>query len=259
MNTYVLAFLVVGVSAMFTGCCVAVTRKHLKRHVAEGHNDVLVPMFLMAGTIYAVLLGFLVIAVWETYESAKDNVAEEAATLVSLYRETDGMQKPEGDKMRSLIREYAEAVITDEWKTQAESGQASNKARRAIGDMDREFTSMDPKVKVLDEQINSAFLTTVSQVVADRNRRNFQSRESLSWVMWFGAVGGGLIVVAMSVLLFMDRTWPHVLMSAAMTALIGILLFIMLVMNHPFAGDLGISSEPFESTLKTLDAVDQGN
>lgn len=38
-----------------------VVRKLIHRHIAEGHNDVLVPLFLTAGVIYAVLLGFMVV------------------------------------------------------------------------------------------------------------------------------------------------------------------------------------------------------
>ena len=40
-----------------------VMRRLVKGHVAEGHNDVLVPIFLTAGTIYAVFLAFVVVAV----------------------------------------------------------------------------------------------------------------------------------------------------------------------------------------------------
>src|SRR5271156_6562534 len=94
-------------------------RRWMRGSVREGHNDVLVPLFLTAGTLYAVLLGFLVIAVWENYESAKDNAAEEASTLTTLYRQTNGMPPSERQEMRILLREYTESVARDEWKIQA--------------------------------------------------------------------------------------------------------------------------------------------
>ena len=259
MNSLYMAILIIGACAVLPPAGVLVVRKFLHGKVAEGHNDVLVPLFLMAGTLYAVLLGFMVIAVWESYESARGNVADEAATLVALYRETNGMQTASGEKMRELIREYAEAVIHDEWTIQATTGKASNKARKAIGNLSRAFCNMDPKIKVLDAEINAVFLHTATQIVADRNRRTLQANESMPWVMWLGAIGGAVIVLTMSFFLFMERGWPHALMESAMGALIGTLLFIILVLNHPFVGPLAISSEPFETTLQTLDAVDQGN
>ena len=66
---------------------------------------------MTAGVIYAVLLGFTVIAEWEFYDSAKSNTAEEAALLVPLYRKTKVMIDDKGGEMRHLIRSYAEHVV----------------------------------------------------------------------------------------------------------------------------------------------------
>jgi len=216
-------------------------------------------MFLTAGTLYAVLLAFLVIAVWETYGAAKENMAQEAASLVSMYRLTQGMDKSETDTMQRLIREYVEAVVQDEWVTQSESGKASKKARKAIGDVIRGYGQMPSKVRNAHPIINQEFLSITDQVIAMRNKRIMQAGESLPWVMWLAAILGGLITVGMTFLLFMEREWPHVLMSGLMSLIIGTLIFSILVLNRPFVGPMALGAEPFESTLHTLDAVDQGN
>ena len=100
--------------------------------------------FLNAGVLFAVLLGFMVVAVWESYDAAKTNAATEAAALVPLYRATDALPKEAGDKLRELTREYAHQVIDDEWPTQAATGQGSSKARKAIGDLFRAFGPEGP-------------------------------------------------------------------------------------------------------------------
>src|SRR5580698_8931399 len=105
MQTMLVAIGTIGVAVVFAASGVQLTRRFLHHHVAEGHNDVLVPLFLTAGTLYAVLLGFLVIAVWESYGNAHENVSQEAAQLVSMYRLTQGMEKSETDTMQRLIRE----------------------------------------------------------------------------------------------------------------------------------------------------------
>ncbi len=88
MNPVVAAIVFVGGSIAYASVGVVVGRKIVGRHVREGHNDVLVPLFLTAGVMYAVLLAFMVVAEWESYDAASSNSAEEAAILVPLYRLT---------------------------------------------------------------------------------------------------------------------------------------------------------------------------
>ena len=109
--TLLLALVFVGGAVAYAVLGVLATRRYVHHHVAEGHNDVLVPLFLTAGVIYAVLLGFMVVGEWEFADAAHANVAEEAALLVPLYRQTLVMDPGKGDEMRKAIRDYAEDVV----------------------------------------------------------------------------------------------------------------------------------------------------
>lgn len=161
-----------------------------------------------------------------SYNDAHETASLEAATLVPLYRMTFDMAPAPGAKMRATLREYAEDVVNDEWKSLEETGHASEKARTASGDILRIYGTLSPATKIR-ELIDAQFLSTYSDVLIERNKRLLQASESLSWIMWLGAVGGGLIVVAMSFIIYMDNWWPHVLMVAVMSGLIGLLLFMM--------------------------------
>jgi hypothetical protein len=218
-----------------------------------------VPLFLTAGVIYAVLVGFLVVAVWENYDAAHATVSEEATTLVPAYRLTNGMSQKHGDEARAQIRDYAKQVIEKEWPTLASAHPGSSQARKDIGDLFRGYATLDPAVLAAHSQINAEFLRTVSSIVAARNKRLMQASEALPAVMWVGAAGGGILVIAMSFILYMDRRWPQVLMTTILGVMIGSLLFIMVLLNRPFQGPMAIQPEAFEATLKVFDDIDRGN
>jgi uncharacterized membrane protein YeiB len=261
MNTVAFAVLMIGGPAAYAALGVVLCRKRLHGRIREGHNDVLVPIFLNAGVLFAVVLGFMVIAVWESYDTAKTTVAMEAATLVSLYRTTYGMPPETGGKLRDMARDYAKAVIEDEWRTHAAAGTGSSTARRAMGNMFRAFGdgTISSEMKTAYPLICQAFMTAVTEVTAARNKRNIEANQPLPWAMWLAAIGGAFIVISMSCLICMEVQWPHVLMAAAMAALIGLLLFTCELMSHPFRGPLAISAESFENTELVFRDVDNGN
>jgi hypothetical protein len=88
MNYTLMGILMIGGPAVYAIAGVLISRKILHGKVVEGHNDVCVPIFLNAGVLFAVLLGFMVVAVWESYDAAKATAASEASALVPLYRAT---------------------------------------------------------------------------------------------------------------------------------------------------------------------------
>lgn len=259
MDALGLALLIIGFSTVFAAGGILLGRWAIRRHVAAFHNEVLISLFAAAGIVYAILLGFLVVVVWEAYDDSHRNVASEAATLVSLYRLTYGMEPQHGAEMRGHIREYANAVIHDEWPMLGAASDGSAKARRAIGDIDRQFAKMDPAVKAADAQVDAEFLRTKSEIVSDRNQRLLEASDTIPWIMWLGAIGGGVIVMTMSFFIYMERAWPHVLMTSLMGALVGLLLYIMVVLSTPFAGPLAIGTEHFQAALQVMDDDDKGN
>lgn len=255
MTEIIYALIFIGGTILYGVVGVVVGRKYVRHHVAEGHNDVLVPVFLTAGVIYAVLLGFTVVAEWEFYDAAKSNASEEAALLVPLYRQTKVMADDKGDEMRHLIRSYAEHVVHgwDGFRDGARNTAAGADANEIV----KVFATMAPATKAR-ELVAAQFLRTFSQMVLNRNKRYSHAAESLSPVMWGGIVIGAVISIGFTFLIFMERCWPHVLGVSLMCALIGLLLFMAALLSRPFHGPLAIDAAPFEQVLAVFDQVDKG-
>jgi hypothetical protein len=255
MSWTLLFILFVAGSIAFAIAGVFIGRKVLHHHVKEGHNDVMVPLFLTAGVIYAVLLAFMVIAMWESYDAAKANVAQEASLLVPMYRQSQAMAPEKGAQMRHLIREYAEGVAKG-WENFRHTGKGSANARYNANKIVAVFTSMEPATKSR-EIVTAQFLTTFSEMLLARNKRILQASESLSWIMWVAVIGGAMVTVGMTFVLYMDHPMPQYVMTCVLSTAIGLLLFLMVVLNRPFLGPLGIEPEPYEASLALFDLIDQ--
>ncbi len=75
--------------------------------------------------------------------------------------------------------------------------------------------------------------------------------------MWLAVGGGAVVTVGMSFILFMDKPFPQYVMTSVFAGLIGVLLYLMTVLNHAFQGPLAIEPEAFESSLKLFDSIDE--
>jgi hypothetical protein len=83
--------------------------------------------------------------------------------------------------------------------------------------------------------------------------------DTLLGVMWFAILGGALVIISMSFMIYMERPVPHMIMAGTMAGLIGLLLYSCIILSHPFRGPIAISPEAFEKTLAVFDDVDRGN
>jgi hypothetical protein len=244
-------------SVLLTAVGVIVVHKTVYRHVQDGHNEVLVPLFLTAGTIYAVFLAFVVVAVWEANDAARLNAADEASTLSTLYRGTTGITPAAGQELRQVLRAYTEAVVVDEWTIQAKTGGVSPKARRASLDLFQVFQTAS--MAHVDPSFKSMVLTLATQIQSDRNKRTLQAGESLSPAMWITTIGGGILVLFMGLFLFMENLWPHILMQSILALIIASLLCVAYFFSTPFSGPLALHPDSFEHSLSVFSSVDQMN
>jgi hypothetical protein len=233
---------------------VVIAHRWLTGRVQEDHNEVVVPLYATASVIYAVLLAFSVIAVWQQYVAAKDNVASEASSLTTMYRETVALPRSEGDDLRTFIRAYADAVIGPEWKVQ-HTGGTSPVARQAVSDM--YLTLAKHQATAATSPINASFVANLADLTTERNKRTLSSQDKLPWILWVALIAGGVAVVAMSWFLYMPNTVLHAAMSGIVAAVIGLLVFSTFVLDRPFQGKLGLTPQAFEHAVATFNLVDK--
>jgi hypothetical protein len=256
LSVPMMTFIVIGVSILYAVVGVLVGRRYVHRDHAEGHNETIVGIFVSAASLYAVLSAFLVVDVWEKYDNASAIVQQEASTLATMYRMTNGMPQAEQTQMRGVLRTYTNAVIDKEWTLQV-NGKAAPEARRAIGDLYRYQANLAPALAGLP--VNAAFVQEIGVLADDRNKRTLASEEQLPMPLWIGLLVGQAAIIGFTFLCYMKNALSHVIGAAGFSAFIGMLLLVTMIMDHPFSGALAIDSAGFEHSLSVFDSVDKGN
>jgi predicted membrane chloride channel (bestrophin family) len=82
-------------------------RRFIPVEALERHNEVAGFIYAVIGVVYAVLLGFAAITVWERYDKAQAGVEQEANDLADLYRDAETFPDDVRAVLEAQIRTYA--------------------------------------------------------------------------------------------------------------------------------------------------------
>src|SRR2546429_5896881 len=119
--SWLLFLLIVGGSVGLAWIGTVLLRRLTTAPKDDRHNEVAGFIFATVGVLYAVLLAFTVIIVWEQYISAESVVSQEAAALITVARDASSFPQPERGQVYDQLRAYAQFVLNVEWRTMDES------------------------------------------------------------------------------------------------------------------------------------------
>ncbi|HEY1427972.1 MAG TPA: hypothetical protein VGF18_00230, partial [Candidatus Tumulicola sp.] len=137
------------------------------RDIRIAHNDLAGFILAVIGVIYAVLLAFVTIGVWERFEQAEARSFDEATSLAVVYRDADIF--PQSRELREAIRTYTETVITDEWP-QMRHGGSSAKADLMLERVDRIVRTL-PVDNQQRQDVHEQMLQAINESQTDRDTR----------------------------------------------------------------------------------------
>jgi hypothetical protein len=88
-----------------------------------------------------------------------------------------------------------------------------------------------------------------------RRDRQQSVKEGLKPVMWVVLVLGGAITIGFMFLFQAERPFAHMIMTAGLSMLIGLVMYWIFTMDRPFMGNESVSAERFEAVLTTMDRL----
>src|SRR5271169_1156094 len=98
-NCIVVAAGVIG-SLLFMAALNRIWPCEKRRH----HNDLIGWQLSILGTTYAVIMGFMLYAVWTAFGEATLNADLESNSVGNVYRLADGLPEPQRTQLRGLTR-----------------------------------------------------------------------------------------------------------------------------------------------------------
>ena len=225
-----------------------IVRRYISHEILKLHNDVAGFMFSTLGVIYAVLLAFVVIIVWENYESTSSHVTDETNCMEILYRSSDVFPNPEKERLRSLLKSYAIVVVDKEWPAMAR-GESSPEIEKIEGNLWKVYLhDIKPRTE-LQKAFYAESVKALGEVSKMRGKRLLQAQTGIPSLLWIVLIAGGVITLAFTFFFGTENLEAQAIMTALLAAIMALMFFTILSLDFPFTGDIRISPEPFKQLL----------
>lgn len=222
-------------------------RRFIPHQKLKLHNDVAGFMFGTLGVIYAVLLAFTVIIVWENYDKADANVEKEANCLADLYVDAGAFQNPFGKEAQKMFYKYGKAVVYEEWETLGR-GEISPHVNKIVNNLWAHYISYLPK-NITEEIFFKESVKHLNELGELRRLRFMESHTGINPILWFVLILGGIITIVFTFFFGMENLKAQLVMTTLLAMIISLILFTILEFDYPFTGRAGISPDPFMELL----------
>jgi ABC-type multidrug transport system fused ATPase/permease subunit len=211
------------------------------------HHDIAGPIFSTIGVIYAVMLAFVLVIVWQDFDKAQNNTVQEANYFAEMYRDTGGLSEPFRSQFIEANAIYIDALIKYEWP-QMQHGARSAEAQMAADKVWELTTKFEPKTD-REKIFFSEMLSKMNSAVEMRRQRIQDAGSGLHPSLWFVLLLGGIITVVFTFFFGSQNLYAQLTMTTMLAVLIVLILFTILIMDFPYSGDLSISVAPFQQVL----------
>ena len=225
-----------------------VVSKATSEEVRAAHTDRAGFILAVIGVIYAVLLAFVAIGVWERFQQAEARSYDEAAAISTLYRDSDSF--PQGKDLRRLLRAYALSVANVEW-ARMRSGERAPLSDALLDSVDRGIRNLSVN-SPSRQNVQADMLSAMNTAMLDRQTRLTVDFVGINGIMWVVLIIGAFVTVAFTYLFGFEKTIMQQLMIGGLSLLVGLVIFLILALDYPYRGSIAVQPEAFRVMLESF-------
>jgi Protein of unknown function (DUF4239) len=241
------------ITILFAGVTIGglyVVRRRVEPATLRDDHDVAGFTFGVIGAFYGVVLAFVIVAVWERFERANEQVTAESLAVSNLYSLARGLGEPSRSELQRALRGYVAHVLGHEWKAMADNKYLPDPAHEQ---------------RIWDVLLNAAPVNTQQQVFLDksvdqmtqlsdyRRLRYVYYSENLPSVIWIVIYVGCAITIGFSYF-FVARFRQQAIMCGTFAALIGLTILAISELATPYQGAVVVSDQAFRMVSAAIKA-----
>ena len=245
MPPFLLFFLISTLGAVLAGVATILTRKYVRIKILKSHNEVTGFLFLAIAGFYALLISFVIFVVFGQYNATHSNVSREGSLALGLYR--DIKFYPDTTESKQLLVVYLDFVfnVIDEEFPNMERMKPSRKTPESFNKVFFEMEHLHPQ-NPFQVQLIAQMFGHLNELAAYRGLRTSSMETEIPPPIWLPMIFGAIITIICALLMDIEHTRMHIGLNALLGSFIGMLLFTIILLDHPYTGSLAIKPKLYK-------------
>lgn len=200
--------------------------------------------------LYGLLLGLLTVATWGNFTQATQLASQEAASIAVLYRDLSAYPTAQRVNLQIQLKEYTHFIVHQSWPLQRRGLIHDGESQKLV-DIQGPLMAYEPTSEG-GKIIHTEAIRTFNSLVELRRLRAESIGGSVPGVIWYVVLVGGLVTLLFSYLFLVKSFWFHGLLISLLGSVIGLLIFLIAALDHPYWGEVSVSPGAYELVLEKV-------
>ena len=202
MNSFTECLLIIGLSTILSVTGLVLVRKRFSPDLLKACHEVGGVMLAVIGTLYAIIIGMIVVNSQAKVEQASQMAISESNMLSSIFHLATTFEQPARQEIKDAIHEYASVVVAQDW-SRVEQGKEKEASIPSYQKLWKTVTGYTP-VNNKDQQSYSLMLSNMEELTAARRFRMVSAKGGLPLVLWAVLIAGGVLTIWFTYFFYME-------------------------------------------------------
>lgn len=192
---------------------------------------------------YALLAGLLTVAAYQNRERVEQHVLAEASEIGALYSAMNSYPEPIRSDVQAMLRDYVLFTVHRDWAAHR-VGQYLNGGNNRADALRRKLADFVPERPGM-EVLHAETLRSMAAFAAARQDRLNGTITRIPPVLWYAVLVGAVLNLLILILLRIKPV-AHLLLGAISAFFLGVVLYVIAILDDPLRGTAGLSPVAFE-------------
>ncbi|PWT96110.1 MAG: hypothetical protein C5B53_10345 [Candidatus Melainabacteria bacterium] len=253
MSAVLFSILVVVGSTALAVCGMLFVRTRFVLDELRSHHEVAGYLLGVVGTLYAVLLGLVVVDVQSKHQQARTMEETEASSTADLFHLANSFPNAQRMAMQNDLIDYVNVVVDYEWHEEANPDTRS-RSSGPLRHVWRILNSYEPK-SFHEQASYQQALATLSQLSDSRRYRIISSRSSISPVLWAVLLAGAALTVLFTYFFGLQSLTSQMIMTSMLSVCLSLNVLLVLLYSNPYKGDLQVQPSGFRYDQRAFQEI----